>query len=382
MKAEHVVLTGDTGDRAKVDHAAHVLAAGGLVAFATETVYGIGCMVSPEGFQRLDEAKGRPGDKRYTLHIADPADAGKFVPLGDPRVRKLVNKAWPGPLTIVFEVDTSSQARLRARWGDKIFPLLYEEGTVGLRCPDNAAAGALLRAAVGPVVAPSANLSGQAPATTAAEVLAQLDGRIDMVLDSDAWAPCRHKASSTVVRLGRGAPTTLRQGVVSIEQVIDAWTVRVLFVCTGNTCRSPMAAGLCRKILSETLHCRLDEVEAMGYKIESAGTAGWGGAPASTEAVAVCGEYGVDIADHRSTSVSAEQLRRSDYVVVMGHGHRERVAQLCPEAAGECLLLDPQADIPDPIGQSVDEYRRCAEQIAAALKKRIDEIWHEGGGSK
>jgi protein-tyrosine phosphatase len=358
-------------DAEAIREAATVVGEGGLVAFPTETVYGIACRAKTESIVRLDELKGGRADKAYTLHISDPVEAGSYVPRVGLRVRKLIERAWPGPLTIVFELDAQDVGRQQERLGKEVFGSLYRDGSIGIRCPDNAIATSLLREAAGPVVAPSANLSGEAPAVDAAGVLGQLSGRIDVLLDG---GPCKYKRSSTVVRAGKRGLEVLRSGVYSVDELEALSGVVFLFVCTGNTCRSPMAQGMFVKYLSEKLGCKVDEVEKMGYKVGSAGIIDVGGFPASPEATQACAAKRVDIRAHRSRVLSEQLIRESDVIFAMCGMHRDRVVALDSDAGEKCVLLSSGGDIPDPIGQPQEVYERCADLIEQAVKKRIGEL--------
>jgi protein-tyrosine phosphatase len=358
-------------DAEAIRDAAMVVDGGGLVAFPTETVYGIACRAKAESIARLDELKGGRADKAYTLHIEDKGEVYRYVPKLGLRVRKLVERAWPGPLTIVFELDAQDAGKQQQWLAREVFESLYKDGSIGIRCPDNAIASSLLREAAGPVVAPSANLSGEAPAVDAAGVLAQLSGRIDVLVDG---GPCKYKRSSTVVRVGERGLEVLRSGVYSLGELEDMAKVRFLFVCTGNTCRSPMAEGMFGKYLSEKLGCKVDQLEEMGYKLGSAGTIDVGGFPASPEATRVCAAKGVDIRAHRSRVLSEQLIRESDVIFAMCGTHRDRVIALDSDAAEKCVLLSDGGDIPDPIGQPQEVYDRCADLIEKAVKKRIGEL--------
>jgi len=371
MKTEVIALTGEKFDIEKVKAAARRLNEGRLVAFGTETVYGIGCRVRADNISRLDEIKGRSGGKRYTLHIPDPQAVARYVPTIPLRGRKLIANGWPGPLTIVFELDREALGQQRGVLGDDAFEVLYEDGTIGIRCPDNRIAQELLRCAAEPVVAPSANLDGKAPATDAAGVLAQLDGRIDILLDG---GECKYKKSSTVVKIAGGQPTILREGVYSEKDIAQMSLIRILFVCAGNTCRSPMAAALCEKKLSEKLNCTVDEIEVRGYKIGSAGLMGGTGIPASKEVVSICARKGMDLSGHRSRALTCAEAEVNDYIFAMNRSNRERVLEICPASAEKCLLLDAGGEISDPIGAGNDVYEKCAQQIERALVERIDGI--------
>jgi protein-tyrosine phosphatase len=371
VETKVIKLNAGNVDSAAIKEAAAIIDAGALVAFPTETVYGIGCRVRNESLARLDQLKGRPTDKYYTLHIANPSDVCKYVPTMGLRAKKLVKSTWPGPLTIVFELDDGDIERLKGTVEQEVFENLYKDKSVGIRCPDNVIATSLLANVKNAVVTPSANISGQAPAVEAGQVMEQFAGRLEMVLDGGR---CKYAKSSTVVRLGKTGLEILRQGVYSESQLLEMAQVTVLFVCTGNSCRSPMAEGLFKKYLAEKLHCPIDRLEEKGYIVTSAGTLGIVGFPASSEAVRACAAKDCDISDHRSRALGRHLIEQSDLIFALARVHRDAVLEISPEAGGRCLLLAEDADIPDPIGQSQDVYDNCAELIDKAVRKRIGEM--------
>jgi len=359
-------------DSKSIKAAAAIINKGGLVAFPTETVYGIACIAQADAIKRLDEIKNRPADKYYTVHIADRDDVSKYVPPSSISARggKLLQKAWPGPITVIFELNETDLASQRQLLGAEVFDLLYNAGTIGLRCPNNIIAEKFLGLASAPVVAPSANISGHPPSVTAGQAEEQLRGKIEMILDG---GPCKYKKSSTVVKIAKNTVNMLREGVVGESEVLEMATVRILFVCTGNTCRSPMAKLLCRKYLSEKFGCGIDDLGKMGYKVYSAGTMGVAGLCASPEVIRICGEKGINADVHRSGPVTCGMLEESDFVFAMTEAHRKIIIQMCPAAASKCILLG-SADISDPIGSGIDGYGKCAEQIEKALKSRLGKI--------
>lgn len=186
--------------------AAEVLRAGKLVAFPTETVYGLGAnALDPEAVARIFAAKGRPATNPLIVHVADakelPAVAAEVPSLAG----KLIDAFWPGPLTLVLSKNAAVPDAVTAGGP-----------TVAVRQPNHPLALELLRAAGVPVAAPSANRSGELSPTTADHVLASLNERIDFVLDG---GPCPGGLESTVLDVTGPVPRLLRPGLVTVEQL-------------------------------------------------------------------------------------------------------------------------------------------------------------------
>lgn len=194
-------------DDASIRRAAALLCAGELVAFPTETVYGLGAdALNGEAAARIFAAKGRPADNPLIAHIAGESGLAGLIAL-EPCAcaRKLMRAFWPGPMTLIFPKSPRVPREVTAGLD-----------TVAVRMPSHPVARALIRAAQTPIAAPSANRSGRPSPTTAAHVLEDMEGRIPLILDG---GPCEVGLESTVVDVTGARPRILRPGGVTLEML-------------------------------------------------------------------------------------------------------------------------------------------------------------------
>ncbi len=192
---------------AAVEEAARLIRAGSLVAFPTETVYGLGADATDDGaVAAVFEAKGRPRFNPLIVHVAD-RETAEALAVFDDRARRLAGRFWPGPLTLVLPRAPDSPVSWLASAG---------LDTLALRWPAHPLAEALIQASGRPLVGPSANRSGRLSPTTAAHATAELGERVATVLDG---GPCQLGLESTVVALGDGPPVLLRPGAIEAEAI-------------------------------------------------------------------------------------------------------------------------------------------------------------------
>lgn len=194
-------------DDASIRRAAALLCAGELVAFPTETVYGLGAdALNGEAAARIFAAKGRPADNPLIAHIAGESGLAGLIAL-EPCAcaRALMRAFWPGPMTLIFPKSPRVPREVTAGLD-----------TVAVRMPSHPVARALIRAAQTPIAAPSANRSGRPSPTTAAHVLEDMEGRIPLILDG---GPCEVGLESTVVDVTGARPRILRPGGVTLEML-------------------------------------------------------------------------------------------------------------------------------------------------------------------
>ncbi len=205
-----------TTEKKDIETAARIIRRGGLVAFPTETVYGLGANALDEkAVTKVYEAKGRPGDNPMIVHISRASDIGQLTRMLSPEIVALIENFWPGPLTLVVKKKESVPDRTTGGLD-----------TVAVRMPDNQAALDLINISGCPIAAPSANLSGSPSPTRTEDVIADMDGRIDAIIRGE---DCRVGIESTVVDMTGEAPVILRPGVITAENIEAAIGKKVTY---------------------------------------------------------------------------------------------------------------------------------------------------------
>jgi len=224
-----------------------MLRAGELVAFPTETVYGLGGDATSDiAVARIFEAKGRPSFNPLIVHVPD-ASAARALAVLDARAERMAERFWPGPLSLVLQRASHCPVSLLASAG---------LDTLAIRVPAHPLALALLRATGRPLAAPSANRSGRVSPTTSAHVIAELDGRIAAVLDG---GPCQVGIESTVLDLSGNEPTVLRPGGIAREEIEAVLGPVAMAGLAGTAPRSP---GMLESHYAPRQPLRLDVVAA------------------------------------------------------------------------------------------------------------------------
>ncbi|MBF0486469.1 MAG: threonylcarbamoyl-AMP synthase [Candidatus Omnitrophica bacterium] len=354
MKTKVLKINCQQPEMDRVLEASRVVHQGGLVIFPTETVYGIAAdCVNPRAMARLREVKKRAEAKPFSIMVAQRELIRNYTPYADPKLYKLIDRYWPGPLTVIVPTDRPNE-------------------TVGIRIPDHPVALKFVENARCTIAAPSANFEGNPPPTTCEEALRDLDGLVDLAIDS---GPVAIGTASTIVDFTKDKPTVVREGVIK-QGDVDEITQRknILFVCTGNSCRSVMAEYTFRKMTQG----RKD------IEIASAGTSVLFPTSASQEALNVLGEKGINASRHHSQPVTNILLKKSDLIFVMTRSHRRQVLEHVPGVEKRVYLLgefrssaisrESDLDIPDPIGRSHIEYQECLAVIEDALSKVLQLI--------
>ena len=356
--------------RPLVYRAARALAEGEVVAFPTDTVYALAASaLVPEAVEKLCRSKKCGDGRPMTLALRGAGEAPDWVPEMSPLGRRLTRRCWPGPVTFVFG---GAEQGLVSRLAEPVRRRVCPSGSVGLRAPAHRAILGALQLLPGPLVLSSANPTGAPPATTAPAVVEALGEDVAVIIDD---GPTHLGRSSTVVRVDGSAWSVLREGPMSAEVLGRQTSCLIVFVCTGNTCRSPLAEGLFKKKLADRLGCAVDELPARGFLVISAGLAAMMGGAAAAEAVEAATAYGADLSGHVSQPLTPELAAQADYLVAMTRGHLLSLSAGFPGTGARVRLLSPAGeDVSDPIGAEQQVYRECAEQIWGYLDHLAAEI--------
>ena len=192
-----------------------------------------------------------------------------------------------------------------------------------------------------------------------------------MVLDDGPGAA----DEPALVRVADSAWALVEPGRLGHDDLVRAAGTILLFVCTGNTCRSPMAEAICKRLLADRVGCAVGELETRGYVVLSAGLSAMPGSRATSEAVETVREMGASLESHASRLLTPALVLQSDWVVVMTRDHHDAILEVHPEAADRLLLLDPHgSDVIDPYGSSREIYRKTASLIANHIRELFSRL--------
>jgi protein-tyrosine phosphatase len=332
-----------------VRRAIEVLEEGGVVSFPTEGLPVLAASgLAVDAVQRLAESGAR-----LDVAVSGEAMARQWLPALGELPRRLARRLWPGPL--VLQSESGAGAGIASTLPGRVCEIVCPGDSIRLRCPDHDAILEVLARLSAPLIVTPTTQTEHADFVIA-DVIGPYPEATVIAVDGETWR---------VVSAGAITEDLLRHQSLCL----------VIFVCTGNTCRSPLAEALCKKRLADALDCKTEELPQRGFLVYSAGLAAMMGGPAAAEAVEVVRSYGTELSGHRSRLLTADLVARADYLVAMTRDHMEALNDYYPQSGSRPRLLDPAGeDLADPIGHPAPVYVACAEQIWRHLEPLVAEL--------
>ncbi len=372
----HTLDWKNSGDPRDLVHiAVQALVEGHLVALPAETAYHVFASgLRPDAVEKLVGLSQHQRARRPCIFLRSPQEARDYSPSLSRVATRMVYRGWPGPL--VLELGADQDESLSSSLPQTVRSQLLLEGKyLPQRVAAHDAIVQAMRLMPGPLVAasmvdPQGNpiCSGEDASRAAADAVA--------VVINDG--PTHYGGFASTVRIDGNTCQMIAPGVIEFEALQRMSQFMVLLVCTGNTCRSPMAEVILRDLLAKRFP-HLFSGPWPPATIASAGLSAFPGGPAASEAISVMKKRGMNLSNHQSHSITERTLRQADLILAMTGSHRSAIIERMPELSCKVHLISGgNNDVSDPFGGDESGYELCADELTQYLHSWLnlfEESW-------
>ncbi len=341
------------------------LVEGNLVGFPTESTYEIAASSTNfNAVQRLDNYCRNIGEQE-ALMLRSASEASDFFPELSPVAKRIIEYGFPG--SVIVELPGGGGATHDC-FQEPIRSWLDGRASIRLRMPQHEAALQAASMLAGPLLL--------APAKTAdGKPLLRIEPNrhlpMKVIVDD---GPTQLQGECTLIRVDDRLCRVLRRGNASWESIHELAQFVILLVCTGNTCRSPMAQVLLESKLKKKFPNAWSRSSVSPIAVYSAGTSASVGSPASSEAIYAMRERGLDLTSHESTQLTHRLIDRADWILTMTHSHRQTILSRWPHLASKTFTIASNQEISDPFGGPIEVYRGCAAQLSSCLDEWVAKL--------